>query len=325
MDNDIINSENFSREEMAKKNNQDINRRLELEKELNIQRKGSKKYPNSSDIKMNHLNYYHQIAKNNIHNLMNNPTMKDIYRITSNESVFDMLKEKEKEEQSKELSKFLEQFPLKRVERINYKGLEIGNMRKSLQTNDNYDFINKEKGEQIAGNLFEKRKKEGSVNYIPMLSMDNLDTLKSYNMEQKKKIQIENESKNNLTNSNNETWFKKYKHNNINLKVKEENNNDTNKENKIQVNKKKKDSGEVKEEVKQEIKIVGRKNSTNAEKPIVPSEKKFTRRTISMNYNQTNKAKFEMKLSGDKLEGNEKKDGNNNMKYRRANTNQIRY
>ena len=75
----------------------DLNKRAELEKELNIQRnpKNKKKGPISSDMKMNQLNYYHEIAKNNIHFLMNNPTIKEIIRITSNESVFDQLKAKE--------------------------------------------------------------------------------------------------------------------------------------------------------------------------------------------------------------------------------------
>ena len=78
-------------------NNQDINKRTQIEKELNIQRnqKNKNKGPILSDMKMNQLNYYNEIAKNNIHNLMNNPSLKDIIRITSNESVFDQLKAKE--------------------------------------------------------------------------------------------------------------------------------------------------------------------------------------------------------------------------------------
>lgn len=159
-----------------KKRNQDINKRTEIEKELNIQRNGKnrKKGLNASDIKMNHLNYYNEIAKNNIHNLMNNPTLKEIERITSNESVFDQLKAKE---QSKDLSKFLDNLPLKRVERINYKGKEIGKMRKSLGVycqNNPYVFIDKERAGKFASHLFEKRKREASANYKPVESIDNL-------------------------------------------------------------------------------------------------------------------------------------------------------
>ena len=110
-------------------NNQDINKRTQLEKELNIQRnlKNKSKGLKLSDMKMNQLNYYNEIAKNSIHNLMNNPTLKDIVRITSNESVFDQLKAKEQSKDN-DLSKFLDVFPLKRVQRINYKCLEIGQM-----------------------------------------------------------------------------------------------------------------------------------------------------------------------------------------------------
>ena len=145
-----------SKEDIQKPNAQDISKRTELEKELNIQRnqKNKNKGPQLSDMKMNQLNYYNEIAKNNIHNLMNNPTLKDIVRITSNESIFDVLKAKE---QSKDLSKFLDVFPIKRVERINYKNLEIGQMRKDLGLIRNPKY-NKEKCKKFAGNLFEKRK-----------------------------------------------------------------------------------------------------------------------------------------------------------------------
>lgn len=188
----------------------DLNKRAELEKELNIQRnpKNKKKGPISSDMKMNQLNYYHEIAKNNIHFLMNNPTIKEIIRITSNESVFDQLKAKE---ESKDLSKFLDNLPLKRVERINYKGLEIGNMRKDLQ-NNNKAYINKEKGKKLAGNLFEKRKREGSVNFIPVLTVDNLFNYKTYYQPPKKKSVVNTKNKNNFMETNNESWLKKYKH-----------------------------------------------------------------------------------------------------------------
>ena len=199
--------------------NQEIGKRSQLEKELNIQRnqKNKNKGPKLSDMKMNQLNYYNEIAKNNIHNLMNNPTLKDIIRITSNESIFDQLESKE---QSKDinLSKFLEVMPLKRVERINYKCLEIGHMRKDLglirNPKPNY---NKDKCKKLAGNLFEKRKRKGSVNYIPVLTLDNLST---YNEKFRKIKNQENSgnlegeyAKNLLVTSNGETWVKKYKNN----------------------------------------------------------------------------------------------------------------
>lgn len=189
----------------------DFNKRAELEKELNIQRnqKNKKKGPMSSDIKMNQLNYYNEIAKNNIHFLMNNPTIKEIIRITSNESVFDQLKAKE---ESKDLSKFLDNLPLKRVERINYKGLEIGNMRKDLQNNNNKAYINKEKGKKLARNLFEKRKREGSVKFIPVLTVDNLFNYKTFYQPPKKQSDVNTKNKNNFMQTNNESWLKKYKH-----------------------------------------------------------------------------------------------------------------
>ena len=154
---------------------------------------------------MNHLNYYNEIAKNNIYNLMNNPTLKEIERITSNESVFDQLKAKE---QSKDLSKFLDNLPLKRVERINYKGKEIGKMRKSLgeYCMDNpYVFIDKERAGKFASHLFEKRKREASANYKPMESIDNL-----YKKDLRKKRSDTFNFKY-LTTSNNESWIQKYK------------------------------------------------------------------------------------------------------------------
>lgn len=214
-----------SKEDIQKPNIRDINRRTELEKELNIQRNQKNKGPQLSDMKMNQLNYYNEIAKHNIHNLLNNPTLKDIVRITSNESVFDILKAKE---QSKDLSKFLDVFPLKRVERINYKNLEIGQMRKDLGLIRNPKY-NKEKCKKFAGNLFEKRKKEGSVNHIPVLTIDNLNI---YNQKYKKKINQQKlrsnvNNNNKLAASNDETWFRKYKHNTFNanqiLKNKKEN------------------------------------------------------------------------------------------------------
>ena len=224
-----------SNEEIQKKNSENVNKREELEKELGLQRnnKNKNKGLNLSNIKMNQLNYYNEIAKNNIHYLMNNPTIKDIIRITSNESVFDQLKANE---QSKDLSKFLDAFPLKRIERINFKYLEIGQIRKDLgllkKTNANVNY-NKEKCKQFAENLFEKRKRQGSVNFIPVLNMNNINL---YN--QKNKINNDhqykqsNNRKNGLTQSSEGTWFKKYKHNthcvtkNHNIKKSDDNDND---------------------------------------------------------------------------------------------------
>ena len=103
-------NQKISKENRKKANIHNISKRKEIEKELNIQRsqKNKNKGPNLSDMKMNQLNYYNEIAKNNIHNLMNNPTLKDIVRITSNESVLDQLN---LIEQSKDLSKILDSFP----------------------------------------------------------------------------------------------------------------------------------------------------------------------------------------------------------------------
>ena len=195
-------------------------------------------------MKMNQLNYYNEIAKNNIHYLMNNPTLKDIIRITSNESVFDQLQTKE---ESKDLSKFLDAFPLKRIERINYKNLEIGQIRKDLgllkksnedvNVNQNVNF-NKDKCKQFAEHLFEKRKKEGSINYIPMLTVNNINL---YNKNNKKNnahqsFKKSSEHKNGIGVTNDGTWFQKYKHNthcstkNHKIKKKVNENNKTDKE-----------------------------------------------------------------------------------------------
>ena len=216
-------NEKVSKENIKKANIHNINKRTEIEKELNIQRnqKNKNKGPKLSDMKMNQLNYYNEIAKHNIHNLMNNPTLKDIVRITSNESVFDQLKAIE---QSKDLSKILDAFPLKRVERINYKCLEIGHMRKDLGLirvpTANY---NKEKGKKFAKELFEKRRREGSVNHIPVLTLDNMSI---YNQNNRKKIcqtktntEKETRNKNKLAISNDASWIKKYKHSSHNSKI----------------------------------------------------------------------------------------------------------
>ena len=207
MINEEIKDKVQSKEDAKIQKAKDINKRTELEKELNIQRNQKDKKKNKKK-KMNQLNYYHEIAKNNANLLMNNPTIKEIVRITSNESVFDQLKAKE---ESKDLSKFLDTFPLKRVERINYKGLEIGNIRKDLQKDEEAN-INKEKGKQLAGNLFEKRKRKGSVTFIPVLTVDNLNEHKNYCQHPKKKSVDLRGS--NLVISSNESWLKKYKNKN---------------------------------------------------------------------------------------------------------------
>ena len=212
MINEEIKDKVQSKEDAKIQKAKDINKRTELEKELNIQR-NQKDKKKIKEKKMNQLNYYHEIAKNNANLLMNNPTIKEIVRITSNESVFDQLKAKE---ESKDLSKFLDTFPLKRVERINYKGLEIGNIRKDLQKDEEAN-INKEKGKQLAGNLFEKRKRMGSVTFIPVLTVDNLNEHKNYFQHPKKKSVDLRGS--NLVTSSNESWFKKYKNkNHLNIK-----------------------------------------------------------------------------------------------------------
>ena len=202
---EIKNKMKLSKEENKVKNIKDIIKRKELEKELDIQRKQKSK-KKAQDLKKNQLNYYNEIAKNNMNLLMNNPTIKEIVRITSNESVFDQLKSKE---EIQDLSKFLDNLPLKRVERISYKGLEIGNIRKDLQKGNEVK-INKEKGKKMAKNLFEKRKRNGSVNFIPVLTVDNLTSYKNY-YQQPKKITKEH-STGNLLVSYNESWLKKYKH-----------------------------------------------------------------------------------------------------------------
>ena len=80
--------------------------------------------------------------------------------------------------------------PLKRVERINYKCLEIGQMRKDLGVLKNPEVnYNKEVCRKLAGNLFEKRKREGSANYyIPVLTTDNI---KIYNDKEDNKLAID--------------------------------------------------------------------------------------------------------------------------------------
>jgi hypothetical protein len=147
--------------------NQNIEKRTEIEKELNIQRnpKNKGKIPNISDMEKNHLNYYNEISKQNVQGKMNNPTLKEIVRITSDESCLNQIKEKEK---TNEIHKLLERLPLMRVERINYKNKEIGNMRRELGKycmKNPYVYIDQKKGEEFANSMFQKRlKSKGNKN-----------------------------------------------------------------------------------------------------------------------------------------------------------------
>ena len=186
-----------------------IEKRTEMEKELNIQRnpKNKGKIPSISDMEKNHLNYYNEISKNNIQGKMNNPTMKEIVRITSNESCLNQLKEKEK---TKELPQFLENLPLIRVERINYKNKEIGHMRRELgkycQKNP-YVYIDQKKGEDFANSIFQKRlKAKGNKN---VNTSSNITIDKLYH-----RMPNSDRKKNNLfhrTINSSEIWTKKYK------------------------------------------------------------------------------------------------------------------
>ena len=107
----------------------------------------------------NQIKFYNEIASRNINGKMDFPTMKEIERITKDESCLDIFKQKEKIK-SKDLPKILDELPLKRVERITYKSKEIGNMRRALGIyclNNPFVYINREKGENFARNIFEKR------------------------------------------------------------------------------------------------------------------------------------------------------------------------
>ena len=147
--------------------NQNIEKRTEIEKELNIQRnpKNKGKIPSISEMEKNHLNYYNEISKQNVQGKMNNPTLKEIVRITSDESCLNQIKEKEK---TNEIHKLLEKLPLMRVERINYKNKEIGNMRRELGKycmKNPYVYIDQKKGEEFANSIFQKRlKSKGNKN-----------------------------------------------------------------------------------------------------------------------------------------------------------------
>ena len=151
----------------------------------------------------NHLKYYNEIASHNLPEKMDFPTLKEIERITRDESCLDILKSKEKEK-SKDLTKILDGLPLKRVERITYKSKEIGHMRRELGEyclNNPFVYINKEKGEKLAQSIFQKRQKSRIKKEIK-ISIDDL-----YGGSQ-----ISPRKNNTLVNrANNQSWIKKYK------------------------------------------------------------------------------------------------------------------
>ena len=189
--------------------NQNIEKRTEIEKELNIQRnpKNKGKKLSITDMEMNHLNYYNEISKHNAQGKMNNPTMKEIVRITSDESCLNQLKEKEK---TKDIHKLLEHLPLMRVERINYKNKEIGHMRRELGKycmRNPYVYIDQKKGEEFANSMFQKRmKSKGNKNNnnSSNITIDKLYHLTS-NTESKKSKLFHSNTK------SGEIWTRKYR------------------------------------------------------------------------------------------------------------------
>ena len=197
-ENDAINNQN---------NSKNAQKRLELEKELGVQRnpKNKDKIPNITEAEMNQLNYYNEIAKQNTHGIMNNPSLKEIIRITSDESCLEQLKAKL---HSKDLPKILESLPLIRVERINYKNIEIGQMRQKLHTDYN-SAVDVEKGKQFASNIFVKRLKQGGK-YVPVGPIDDLygENTNILNKQEEKGLK---NKKDKMDNNNNEIWTKKYK------------------------------------------------------------------------------------------------------------------
>jgi hypothetical protein len=209
-------------------------KRAEMEKELNIQRnhRQSGKVPNMSQMQINHLNYYNEIAKQNTRCMMNNPSFKDVIRITSDESCLEELKQKM---QSKDLLKLLDQLPLMRVERINYKTKEIGKMRRNLAKYNHVNkfvYIDEERGKEFAGNVFARRLKEGGK-YVPVKSIDNL-----YNTETYSKLSRTPNTKYNIHNkllahNHSEIWTQKYKSKNTSVN---KNNNINNNNNKSEMN-----------------------------------------------------------------------------------------
>ena len=228
-----------SQKNSIKNNTQKNQKRLEIEKELNIQRnhRDSGNMPNITQMQMNHLNYYNEIAKQNTRYIMNNPTLKEVARITSDESCLDQLKQKLK---TKDLPKLLDHLPLMRVERINYKTKEIGHMRRDLSKysqKNNYVYIDQKKGKEFASNIFARRLKEGGK-YVPVKSIDNLYNTEKNNKISKtpKKSNIDMKNKLTANKSYNEIWTRKYKRLN-NIKENEEKKNDeNNKENNINNN-----------------------------------------------------------------------------------------
>lgn len=171
--------------------------REKIEKELNIQRNHKSKDINQimTEKELNQLNYYNEIAKQNTHALMNNPTLKEIIRVTSDESCLDKIKALEKLNNNKGIPKLLEALPLIRVERINYKNLEICQMRKKLQSVYGGE-INKQKGQQFATNVFTKRLIQGKK-YVPVSPKDKLIIENNNNNNTLEKKEVENISNNN--------------------------------------------------------------------------------------------------------------------------------
>ena len=218
--------------------------REKIEKELNIQRNHKNKNINQimTEKEINQLNYYNEIAKQNTHALMNNPTLKDIIRITTEESCLDQIKELEKLKNNKDLPKLLEALPLIRVERMNYKNLEICQMRRKLQSVYGGE-INRQKGQQFATNVFNKRLKQGKK-YAPVTPNDKLYKDKNNNNTLQKK-EVENISNNNTKNKlytpNSELAVTNYSTNTdtsikrqLNFENKEINNNIENSANKVE-------------------------------------------------------------------------------------------
>lgn len=189
--------------------NQNIEKRTEIEKELNIQRnpKNKGKMPSISDMEKNHLNYYNEISKHNAQGKMNNPTLKEIVRITSDESCLNQIKEKEK---TNDIHTLLEHLPLMRVERINYKNKEIGHMRRELGKycmKNPYVYIDQKKGEEFANSLFQKRlKSKGNKNNnnSSNITIDKLYHLTS-NTDSKKSKLFHSNTK------SGEIWTRKYR------------------------------------------------------------------------------------------------------------------
>lgn len=189
--------------------NQNIEKRTEIEKELNIQRnpKNKGKMPSISDMEKNHLNYYNEISKHNAQGKMNNPTLKEIVRITSDESCLNQIKEKEK---TNDIHTLLEHLPLMRVERINYKNKEIGHMRRELGKycmKNPYVYIDQKKGEEFANSMFQKRlKSKGNKNNnnSSNITIDKLYHLTS-NTDSKKSKLFHSNTK------SGEIWTRKYR------------------------------------------------------------------------------------------------------------------